>query len=163
MLYAEDNKLVFRYDDHTLWLEPWGENALRVRATKLSQMPTEDWALSEKTVDTSGKVSISTPKDGTATITNGKTKAEVSRRGKIIIYDSSGKKLLEEYARHRLVGQTDGVEGSPRQHYEPCGTLRPSTLRLRPETLANPSTHHFRTLWIPNEVHSRSRPASSKA
>jgi alpha-D-xyloside xylohydrolase len=102
MLVAEDNKLIFRYDDHTLWLQPWGANALRVRATRLAQMPAEDWALSEKVEDTSSLVSITTPKDGSATITNGKIKAEVSRRGKVIIYDSSGKKLLEEYARHRL-------------------------------------------------------------
>jgi alpha-D-xyloside xylohydrolase len=102
MLYSEDNRLIFRYDDHTLWLEPWGENALRVRATKLAQMPTEDWALSEKTSDQSANVSINTSEDGTASISNGKIKAEVSRRGKIIMYDSSGRKLLEEYARHRL-------------------------------------------------------------
>ncbi|KAK5174066.1 uncharacterized protein LTR77_001146 [Saxophila tyrrhenica] len=102
MLYAEDNKLIFRYDDHTLWLEPWGENALRVRATKLSQMPTEDWALTEKTADVSKSVSIDIAKDGSATISNGKIKAEVSHRGKVIMYDSNGKRLLEEYARHRL-------------------------------------------------------------
>lgn len=104
MLYDEENKLVFRYDDHTLWLQPWGENALRVRATKLRSMPTEDWALSEKPVDTKTKVSIKLPTEetGSATITNGKIKAEVSHRGKVIIYDGSGRKLLEEYARHRL-------------------------------------------------------------
>lgn len=102
MLYEEEGKLVFHYDDHTLWIQPWGPNAFRVRATKLCQMPTEDWALSEKISDTSNDVSIDTPKDKPATITNGKIKAEVSQRGKIIMHDSTGKKLLEEYARHRL-------------------------------------------------------------
>lgn len=102
MLFSESNRLVFRYDDHTLWLEPWGQNALRVRATKLKSMPSEDWALSEKTEDVSKSVSIDIPKGGAATIINGGIKAEVSRRGKIIIHNSSGQKLLEEYARHRL-------------------------------------------------------------
>ncbi|KAK3683261.1 hypothetical protein LTR37_020404 [Vermiconidia calcicola] len=102
MLFADGEKLVFRYDDHTLWVQPWGENAFRIRATKLASMPGQDWALSEKPVDTSNKSSIETPKDEAATIINGKIKAEVSRRGKLIIHDSSGRKLLEEYARHRL-------------------------------------------------------------
>ncbi|GAB7364246.1 hypothetical protein MBLNU230_g4794t1 [Neophaeotheca triangularis] len=103
MLYAEGNKLIFRYDDQILWLEPWGANALRVRATKLGTMPTDNWALEEKVADTSNDVGVQTPAGETATITNGKIKAQVSRRGKITMFDhASGKKLLEEYARHRL-------------------------------------------------------------
>ena len=102
MLFADSNKLVFRYDDHTLWVQPWGENALRIQATKVASIPTEDWALSEKPADTSGNVSIQMPLGGAASITNGKISAGISRRGKLIIHDSSGRKLLEEYARHRL-------------------------------------------------------------
>lgn len=99
MLYAEGNELHFRFDDHLLWIQPWGENALRVRATKLASMPTEDWALASNPASSS--VNIATPEDEDATITNGKIKATVSQRGKIIIYDSKGTKLLEEYARNR--------------------------------------------------------------
>ncbi|KAJ5403678.1 Glycoside hydrolase family 31 [Penicillium cosmopolitanum] len=99
MLYSEDEKLVFRFDDHLLWIEPWGENAFRVRATKLSSMPTEDWALSFK--PSNQRVNIDIPDGEDACITHGKIKATVSPRGKVIIYDSNGTKLLEEYARHR--------------------------------------------------------------
>jgi alpha-D-xyloside xylohydrolase len=103
MLYEEEGKLIFRYDDHTLWIQPWGPNAFRVRATKLSQMPNEDWALSEKIADTSSDVSITLPRAQAASITNGSIKAEVSQRGKIIMYNTkTGKRVLEEYARHRL-------------------------------------------------------------
>ena len=102
MLYQEDNKLVFRYDDHILWIEPWSHNAFRVRATKLVHMPTDDWALSEKPANVNSHVSIRTPTGEAAAITNGKIKATVSQRGKLIMYNSSGRKLLEEYARHRL-------------------------------------------------------------
>lgn len=98
MLYSEDGKLVFRFDDHLLWIQPWGENALRVRATKLATMPTEDWALLEPSPITA---MIDTRGDKEASITNGKIKAVVSSRGKIIIYDDKGRKLLEEYARNR--------------------------------------------------------------
>ncbi|KAJ5636832.1 uncharacterized protein N7484_010145 [Penicillium longicatenatum] len=99
MLYAEDDKLIFRFDDHLLWIQPWGENALRMRATKLASMPTEDWALNSNPASSS--VDIVTPKDQDATIINGKIKATVSQRGKIIIYDADGTRLLEEYARNR--------------------------------------------------------------
>lgn len=102
MLFSEGNKLVFRYDDHTLWIEPWGPDAFRVRATKLRKMPSDDWALSEPIDDKSSGVSINISEDGAATIINGNIKAEVSRRGKVLMFDSSGQKLLEEYARHRL-------------------------------------------------------------
>lgn len=103
MLYQDGERLVFRYDDHTLWIEPWGHNAFRIRATKLSQMPSEDWALSEKPADVGAAVSITTPSGGTATITNGSIKATISHRGKVMIYNAAtGRKLLEEYARHRL-------------------------------------------------------------
>ena len=100
MLFAEDDKLVFRFDDQLLWIQPWGENAFRIRATKQASMPTEDWALSENTgLAQPPSIDIQAGKD--ASISNGKIKATVSHRGKIIIYDSKGKKLLEEYARHR--------------------------------------------------------------
>ncbi|OOF97331.1 glycoside hydrolase family 31 protein [Aspergillus carbonarius ITEM 5010] len=99
MLYAEEDKLVFRFDDHLLWIQPWGENALRVRATKLAFMPIEDWALSTKLE--SGRPIIKIEKNNDSSISNGKIKATVSHRGKITIYNHKGVKLLEEYARHR--------------------------------------------------------------
>jgi alpha-D-xyloside xylohydrolase len=100
MLSSQEDKLVFRFDDHILWVQPWGENAFRIRATKQASMPTDDWALSFKPASTKTNINIPVS-DQDATISNGKIKATVSRRGKLIIYNSSGKKLLEEYARHR--------------------------------------------------------------
>ena len=102
MLFVDDDKLVFRYDDHQLWLQPWGEHALRIRAIKLASMPMEDWALSEKRVDRSKEISINTLAEQPATISNGKITAQVSQRGKVTVHNASGRKLLEEYARHRL-------------------------------------------------------------
>lgn len=99
MLYAEDDKLIYRFDDHILWIQPWSENAFRIRATKLASMPSEDWALSAK--PSTQQAIIETPAGKEASISNGKIKAVVSQRGKITICNSNGKKLLEEYARHR--------------------------------------------------------------
>ena len=43
----EGNRLKYHYDAEELWLEPWGANSLRVRATKEAEMPKESWALLE--------------------------------------------------------------------------------------------------------------------
>lgn len=99
MLYSEDYKLIFRFDDHVLWIQPWSENAFRVRATKLASMPTEDWALLSTQPEQTPVIDIAPGKE--ASITNGKIKATISPRGKVTIYNSKGTKLLEEYARHR--------------------------------------------------------------
>ena len=97
MLYTEKNRIVFHYDAEELWVEPWGENSLRVRATKNSEMPDRNWALKEL-ADT-GAVLRET-EDG-AEIINGKIRAAVSRAGKIFIYNQKNEVLLEEYWRNR--------------------------------------------------------------
>lgn len=37
--------LCYRYEAERLIIEPWGENSLRVRASKMPEMPEDDWAL----------------------------------------------------------------------------------------------------------------------
>jgi alpha-D-xyloside xylohydrolase len=98
MLYSEGDTLVFRFDDHQLRIQPWGQNSLRVRATKRANFEQQDWALLEPE-KTSPKITISD--DDGARIENGRIHATVSRLGKMIIYNDKGDKLLEEYARHR--------------------------------------------------------------
>lgn len=96
----EDGRLVFRYDAETLVIEPWGNNAVRVRATQLATIPEHEWALTEKPPALKADIVV---KQKSASITNGKIQVEVSNRGKIIISDvQTGKVLIEEYARHRL-------------------------------------------------------------
>ena len=97
MFSSEQNRLVFSYDAEQLWVEPWGQNALRVRATKMSTMPTEDWALLVP-AKCSADIQI---EDASATIRNGNIKASITKRGKLTVYNSNGTVLLEEFARHR--------------------------------------------------------------
>ncbi|PMD29682.1 glycoside hydrolase family 31 protein [Hyaloscypha variabilis F] len=97
MLSKEGNRLVYHFDAETLWIEPWGKNALRVRATKTNSMPTEDWAL----IEPSNPIATIELLDNEASIINGEIKAVLSRRGKLIISNSNGKVLLEEYTRNR--------------------------------------------------------------
>ncbi|KAI9733633.1 MAG: hypothetical protein M1834_003235 [Cirrosporium novae-zelandiae] len=98
MLSAKDNRLIFHYDAEDVWIEPWGENALRVRATKVQHgMPKEDWALQAPT-PTKADITVG---EKEASIVNGKIKAIITAAGKITVYNSKGELLLEEYARHR--------------------------------------------------------------
>jgi alpha-D-xyloside xylohydrolase len=97
MLSRERDRLIFSYDAEQLWIEPWGPNALRVRATKMAHMPNEDWALLE-----AGTAEPAIEIEGNSgTVSNGGIKAVITKRGKLIISNKNGKPLLEEYARNR--------------------------------------------------------------
>lgn len=97
MLDIRENKLIYHYDAEEVWIEPWGPNALRVRATKEARMPEEDWALCQRG---EADVKISCTEQG-ARIVNGKIRAEITKLGKIMMYHADGRLLLEEYCRNR--------------------------------------------------------------
>ncbi|KAI0134237.1 glycosyl hydrolases family 31-domain-containing protein [Xylariales sp. AK1849] len=97
MLYEDQDRLVYKYDAEQVWIQAWGANAFRVRATKVHTMPTEDWAL-ERLPAVKPQISIS---DSSGSITNGKIKAVITKSGKLTIWNSKGDLLLEEYARNR--------------------------------------------------------------
>ena len=110
----EGNRLKYHYDAEELWLEPWGANSLRVRATKEAEMPKESRALLEAP-ECGAEIEIT--EDG-ARIKNGKIRAEVSKYGKITFYNQKGKLLLEEYSRTRkdLFAKTcSALEVEPRE------------------------------------------------
>lgn len=48
MIYQDKNCLIYKYDNETVRIEPWGDNALRVRATRNKQLADSHWALTEK-------------------------------------------------------------------------------------------------------------------
>jgi alpha-D-xyloside xylohydrolase len=93
MFASKDNCLVYTYDAEQLWVEPW------VRATKMPTMPQEDWALLQQP-NVTADIDIASNGES-ATLTNGLIKAIITKRGKITISNTSGKVLLEEYARNR--------------------------------------------------------------
>lgn len=95
MFEIYENRLIRRYDAETLWIEPWGENSLRVRATAEFQMPEDAWALlPQDTVN----FRITIDENG-ASVINGKMKAVVDRSGKIRFYNQKEELLLEEFIR----------------------------------------------------------------
>jgi alpha-D-xyloside xylohydrolase len=91
------NRLIRQYDSETLWVEPWGDHSLRVRATHIACMQEEDWALLPQEAG-NAKIVIEEQK---ASIENGKIRAEITSAGKVTFYNQKGKVLLEEYVRNR--------------------------------------------------------------
>ena len=97
MMRVEGKRLIYHYDAEELWIESWGKNAVRVRATKQSKMPDTDWALSIPQ-ESCGEIKIS--EDG-AYLKNGALNLFLSNAGMIVIRKEDGTKVLEEYWRNR--------------------------------------------------------------
>jgi alpha-D-xyloside xylohydrolase len=69
-------RIVWRLKEQTLWIEPWGKDSIRLRATVLPEMPLRDWSLlPQKRI--SAKISI---ENNSARLTNGKLTATVDIR-----------------------------------------------------------------------------------
>ncbi len=97
MITTEGRRLVYRYDSEILWIEPWGDNAVRVRATKCAKMPDDNWAL-EMGQDVGAAIEMR--EDG-AVLSNGKISVKLSSFGKITISRADGTRVIEEYWRNR--------------------------------------------------------------
>ena len=93
-----DGALCYRYDAERLMVEPWGENSLRVRASKEAEMPQELWALDKKPEGARADVEIG---EFEARITNGKITAQINNIGKLTFLNDKGEVLLEEFVRNR--------------------------------------------------------------
>ena len=94
----DENCLKFHYDAEEVWIEPWGANSFRVRATKMAVMSEEAWALTIQPEDVVPEITIY---DDYAEIRNGKILAKISKYGKMTFYNQKGEVLLDEYLRNR--------------------------------------------------------------
>src|SRR4051812_15869564 len=95
MFQTDGKRLIWRYDYESLWIESWGENALRVRGSHTT--PLDDyWALLPVEGSSESEITIETDR---AFITNGKIKAEIESWGRVTFYNKSGEILLQEFFR----------------------------------------------------------------
>ena len=122
------NRLIRQFDNETLWIEPWGENSLRVRATKNAMINEQlDWALlppkkQSPDIEIEGQ---------SATITNGKIKAELNEFGWLTFYNQKGEVLLEESWRVKDGGdKTSALELAGREFKPIIGGDYRMTLRF---------------------------------
>lgn len=90
---TEGNRLIREYDAERLWVEPWGENSLRLRCTNEAEMPEDrDWALLPQP-ECKAKIRI----DGdSASITNGKLTCRINKYGRVSFENQKGETLLSE-------------------------------------------------------------------
>ena len=95
MILTRDNLLIYRYRNETVHVEPWGANAVRVRATKKPAFPENDWALASRP---SAQAEITVSPEG-AVLTNGKIRLSLSNNGKITVYNQKDERILEEDTR----------------------------------------------------------------
>jgi len=100
-IFKKENRLIRRKGTEILIIEPWGAG-LRVRATRLAEMPQEDWALLENETKGVAQAHIDINIDkNEASITNGDITARINREGWLSFYNARGEVLLEEYYRNR--------------------------------------------------------------
>ncbi|MEJ8306436.1 glycoside hydrolase family 31 protein [Saccharibacillus sacchari] len=95
MLYTQDQALIWEYDHELLRIEPWGANALRIRASK-DKLHDDDWALLPAGT-ASANADVAVAEDGrSAWIVNGKIRADVDKSGRITFTNDKGEVLMKE-------------------------------------------------------------------
>jgi len=114
MIFEKDGKLFYQFDNEMVCIEGWGQNALRLRATKNAQLIQESWALeSSKATGAAIKIVDAEQEGGgpgwhggplenkAGSISSGKITATINPAGHIVFKNGKGKTLLEEYGRMR--------------------------------------------------------------
>lgn len=88
----KDNVIIYNKNHETIWIEPWGKDSLRVRATREPEILAFPNALLPTT-----PISVQIEIGESAFITNGKLKAEITKEGRIVFSKTStGEVVLEE-------------------------------------------------------------------
>lgn len=92
--WVEGKRIYWEGEGEVMWLEPYGADSLRFRASKSLHIREDlNWTLLPPGKD-SARIEVSAEK---AVLRNGKIRAEVYGDGTVIYYDHGGKPLLEEY------------------------------------------------------------------
>lgn len=92
------NGLLINHQNERLFIEPWGKNALRVRATRYSDFSGENWALEEEIAADGRKAEVTITENNEASIQNGRLTIKVNPNG-VLSFFRDGKKFLQEYHR----------------------------------------------------------------
>jgi alpha-D-xyloside xylohydrolase len=97
--FEVNRKLYYQADTEQLRVEAWGQNALRVRATRNAAFSDENWALMED-VSSAGSPNVTIGPDG-ANIQNGNLTCRINAEGWLSFENAAGRTLLTEYWRNR--------------------------------------------------------------
>ncbi len=90
----EGARLIWRWNEQLLWVEPWGRDSFRVRATTLAEMPLRDWSLLPP-AKTASRLVL---EEQAARLVNGRLTAQVeAKSGRVRFFKTgSGEPLCEE-------------------------------------------------------------------
>ncbi len=114
-IYQKDKTLVYHYDAETLWVMPWGKNAIRVVCFLQEEKPLEDWALTEPHSETS---EICIDETG-GHIYVGKIQAHIALDGHLTIRNANGKILLDEFHSPNFINvRSRDMVSTPKGDYE---------------------------------------------
>ncbi len=121
------SRLIWRSKEQVLWIEPWGKDCIRVRATSLAEMPIRDWCLlTPRKVAQASRLSVSNAQEPRATIVNGKLTATVdAKSGRVRFFKAGSKEPLceEIFARTNYPpSRTFKSVGGDLYHAEACFT-----------------------------------------
>lgn len=114
----EGNRLIIAEGVSQVWIDPWGENSVRIRMTKEARMDENDWALTEPVKEcipliTEKELDITDPwykgdewtkyhmTGKEYTMVNGKLTVKINPEGWISFYNQKGELLTAEYWRNR--------------------------------------------------------------
>jgi alpha-D-xyloside xylohydrolase len=87
------NRIIWCWKEQMLWVEPWGRDLLRVRATVLPEMPLRDWSLLPPG-KSAARISI---KGDCARVVNGKLTATIdAKSGRVRFFKSGSEESLVE-------------------------------------------------------------------
>ncbi|MGN0753068.1 MAG: TIM-barrel domain-containing protein [Aristaeellaceae bacterium] len=117
-IVQENTRLILHSGATQLWIDPWGEDSVRIRMTGEPEMDAHDWALTEEMpeitpVITVEEVDTTDPWYQSAeyahyhqtgkvyTYTNGKLTVKINPEGWLSFYNQRGELLTEEYWRNR--------------------------------------------------------------
>lgn len=109
MFYTEGNKLIRKFDNEIISIEPWGKNSFRVKSSPHGSLPEYKNALTEEVKESNAKINIYSDINE-AEIINGNIKAYITNRNRIVFKNSKDEVLLEEYLRERAVVNDLGNE-----------------------------------------------------
>ncbi|PMC58964.1 family 31 glucosidase [Dolosicoccus paucivorans] len=110
MISIDGNKLIWRYDDELLVIEPWGRNSVRVRSFADAHYTERQNALTEKYIEEAKEINVKhDSSNDTATLINGNIKVVLDHRNRLTFYNKD-QEILKEYIRLRAVKHDDGSE-----------------------------------------------------
>ncbi|MDE7354941.1 MAG: glycoside hydrolase family 31 protein [Acetatifactor sp.] len=100
MIFIEsEGRLEARRQTERLRIEAWGQDSLRIRATRNMDFTGRNWALEEEIPENLQKAEVVLENDGKAVVRNGRLSVRVNQAGVLSFY-RDGKLFLREYYRN---------------------------------------------------------------